>query len=258
MVKAGTGLPILAGMGVVSSVIVLPFLLVVPVPTASVWPILVLSVALHAGYKVCLAEAYKSTDFSKAYPLARGLVPLFAAVLSYLALNQIPSAGQLAAISVIVCGTIGLVLDRVSFRMRTHSLMAALATSMLVAGYSVADARGARGGSGWSSFAAWLIVIDSLTFLAVARLIRGPELWAECGAAKTQTIIAGVLGVVAFAVFVWALSYNPVASVTGFRECSVLFAAAIGMLFLRERFTATKLVCIGLITIGLTAVAALK
>ncbi len=258
MVKAGTGLPILAGMGLVSAAVTLPFLLVVPFPSAAVWPVLVLSVALHAGYKICLAQAYRSTDFSKAYPVARGLVPLFAAGLSYVLLDQLPGPGQVVGVGVIVCGTLGLMLDRVSSPIGGQSLLAALTASMMVAGYSVADAWGARAGAGWSSFTAWLIVIDSLTFLAVARLIRGPKLWSECAAAKTPTLIAGVLGVVAFAVFVWALSYNPVASVTAFRECSVLFGAVIGVLFLRERYTASKLVCVCLIATGLVAIGALK
>jgi hypothetical protein len=75
IVKVGNGLPILAGMGLVSAAVTLPVLLFVPVPSASVWPILLLSLALHAGYKVSLAQAYNSAEFSKAYPVARGLVP---------------------------------------------------------------------------------------------------------------------------------------------------------------------------------------
>jgi drug/metabolite transporter (DMT)-like permease len=103
-----------------------------------------------------------------------------------------------------------------------------------------------------------LIVIDSLAFLAVARLVDGPRLWSAWAGARNQTIIAGLLGVTAFAVFVWALSTNPVASVTAFRECSVLFGALIGMTLLRERFTPRKLACVGLIAAGLIGIAILK
>jgi drug/metabolite transporter (DMT)-like permease len=258
IVKRGTGLPILAGMGVVSSVVALPFLLFVPLPPGSVWLILLLSVALHAAYKISLARAYASADFSKAYPLARGLVPLFAAALSYLWLNQLPGVGQSAGIVAIVCGAVGLVVDRVSFQLQVRSLLAALGASLMVAGYSVVDAWGAHSSVGWASFTAWLIVIDSVAFLLIARLIQGPTLWSECVRAKTETLIAGMLGVTAFAVFIWALSHNPVANVTAFRECSVLFGALIGMTLLKERFTLQKLCCVSLITAGLVLIAVLK
>jgi drug/metabolite transporter (DMT)-like permease len=36
-------------------------------------------------------------------------------------------------------------------------------------------------------------------------------------------------------------SFNPVANVTAFRECVVLFGALIGVTVLRERFSARKL-----------------
>jgi drug/metabolite transporter (DMT)-like permease len=251
MVKVGASLPILAGMGLVSSLVTLPFLFFVPMPSGSVWLILVLSVALHAAYKVSLARTYSSADFTRAYPLARGLVPLFAAGLSYIWLNQLPSAGQFVGIVAIICGAVGLVVDRVSLAQQLRFLLAALGASLMVAGYSVIDAWGARTGAGWQSFTTWLIVIDSLTFLWVARLIQGPSLWSECVRAKAQILIAGILGVVAFAIFLWALSYNPVANVTAFRECSVLFGAVIGMTLLRERFTPKKLFCTSLIAAGL-------
>jgi multidrug transporter EmrE-like cation transporter len=83
IVKTGSSLSVLAGMGLVSAVLTLPFLFIVPFPSNDVWPILLLSLVLHAAYKVSLALAYDKSELSRAYPLARGLVPLFATGLSY-------------------------------------------------------------------------------------------------------------------------------------------------------------------------------
>jgi drug/metabolite transporter (DMT)-like permease len=258
IVKTGRSLAILAGMGLVGSIVTLPYLFLVPMPSGSVWLILLLSVALHCAYKLSLTRAYASADFSNAYPLARGLVPLFAAMLSYFWLDQLPSTGQCWAISAIICGVIGLVVQQAASPLQPRLLPAALCAGLMVAAYSVVDAWGVRAGAGWASFTAWLIVIDSLGFLAVARLVEGPRLWSAWAAASGQTIIAGLLGVTAFAIFVWALGSNPVASVTAFRECSVLFGALIGMTLLRERFTPRKLACVGLIAAGLIGIAVLK
>jgi drug/metabolite transporter (DMT)-like permease len=256
IVKTGSSLSVLAGMGLVSAVLAFPFLFLVPVPSIEVWPILLLSLVLHAAYKVSLALAYERSELSRAYPLARGLVPLFATGLSYLLLSQLPKPMQLAGIAVIVCGAVGLSIEPKRSSLHVRTLLAA--ASVMVAGYSVVDALGTRGASGWSSFTAWLIVLDSLSFFAVARAVRGPRIWAEVRGAKGTTIVAGILGVSSFAILLWALSRNPVASVVAFRECSVLFAALIGVLILKERISPKNLLSIALVAIGLIVVATSK
>jgi drug/metabolite transporter (DMT)-like permease len=258
IVKTGSSLSVLAGMGLVSAVLAFPFLFFVAAPAMEVWLILLLSLFLHAAYKVSLALAYERSELSRAYPLARGLVPLFATLLSYILLEQLPKPMQLAGIVVIVCGAIGLSIEPKNSSSHLRTLLAAAGASVMVAGYSVVDALGTRGASGWSSFTAWLIVLDSLSFFAVARAIRGPLIWAEIRGAIWTTIVAGALGVSSFAVLLWALSRNPVASVVAFRECSVLFAALIGVLLLKEMVSYKNLLSIALVAIGLIVVATSK
>ena len=108
IVRAGSGLPILAGMGLISAALTVPFIFFVPVPPLSLWPVFALSLALHAAYKVSLAIAYEQGDLSKTYPLARGLIPICAALLSYIFLSQLPNAAQLIGIAVVSAGALGL------------------------------------------------------------------------------------------------------------------------------------------------------
>jgi drug/metabolite transporter (DMT)-like permease len=258
IVKTGSSLSVLAGMGLVSAVLAFPFLFFLPPPSTAVWPILLLSLFLHAAYKVSLALAYERSELSRAYPLARGLVPLFAAPLSYMLLQQLPKPMQLVGIVVIVCGTIGLSIEPKNSGFHLRTLLAAAGASVTVAGYSVVDALGTRSASGWSSFTAWLIVLDSISFFAVARAIRGPLIWAEIRDAIGTTIVAGALGVSSFAVLLWALSRNPVASVVAFRECSVLFAVLIGVRLLKEEVSYKNILSISLVAIGLIIVATLN
>jgi hypothetical protein len=80
LVKSGSNqITILTGMSLVAgtaAVIALPF---VSPPPAAVWPVLILSIAIHIGYKFFLARAYYLGDLGRAFPLARGTVPLVAA-----------------------------------------------------------------------------------------------------------------------------------------------------------------------------------
>jgi drug/metabolite transporter (DMT)-like permease len=256
IVKTGNSLPTLAGMGLVGAALVMPFLAFVAVPPLSLWPVLCLSLALHAAYKTNLALAYEHGDLSRVYPLARGLVPLFAAPLSYVALQQLPTPGQMLGILVVSAGVLGLALEHGGSAIKRRLLLGALGAGCMVAGYSVVDAYGTRTEAGWKSFTAWLIVLDSLAFLGTARLIRGPRLWSEFRVDTRRTFIAGGLGVCSFAVFLWALSRQPAAVVVAFRECSVLFAMLIGWFVLKERVTGWRLAAVGSIAVGLMLVAA--
>ncbi|MCL8488716.1 MULTISPECIES: EamA family transporter [Bradyrhizobium] len=258
IVKNGSGLSILAGMGLVSSVVTLPFLFLVPIPSPSTWPIILASLVLHAAYKASLAVTYGSAEFGRSYPIARGCVPLFAAVFAYLALQQPPQIGQLIGIALISVGIIGLARDRVHGSIDRRAFAAAVLAAAMVAAYSVVDAAGTRQAAGWASFTAWIIVLDSLVFLLVAAIRRGKVLFAEIRTAYVSVVIAGLLGLTSFAVFLWALSRNPIANVVAFRECSVLFASLIGIVVLKEKATLWRATCAALIASGLVWIAMLK
>jgi drug/metabolite transporter (DMT)-like permease len=257
IVKTGSGLSTLAGMGIVSAALTLPLLFFLDVPPLSVWPVLAVSLALHSGYKASLARAYQQGDLSKAYPLARGIVPLFAASLSYVLLQQAPSAGQFIGIVIVSAGVLALATERVGASIDGRLVIAALGASLMVAGYSVVDGYGTRI-TDWASFTAWLIVLDSTLFLGIARLLRGPRLWPQMARNKGSNLAAGILGLCSFTVFVWALSRNPVAIIVAFRECSVIFATIIGASILRERISPRRLSAIGAVAGGLFLIATLR
>jgi hypothetical protein len=95
LVKSGADQMVtLAGMGTVASVAALAALPFVSLPPPAVWPVLAASVALHVGYKLCLARAYAYGDLGEAFPLARGMVPLFATAIALTTLGQVPSTGM--------------------------------------------------------------------------------------------------------------------------------------------------------------------
>src|SRR4051812_25802043 len=128
LVKSGdSGLMVLTGMCLVSAVAagaVLPF---VTVPPASVWPVLAGSILLHSGYRLSLVQAYAHGDLSQAYPLARGLVPLFATVLAFMVMGQLPAGGQLVGIGIVSLGLIGLAAETLRDGVRSRLLLAAAA-----------------------------------------------------------------------------------------------------------------------------------
>ena len=71
-----------------------------------------------------------------------------------------------------------------------------------------------------------------------------------------MTVIGGTLSAAAYAIALWAMTKAPIALVSALRETSVLFAAVIGMVALREpvlpvRIAAGALVLAGVVLLRL-------
>ncbi|MFL5084043.1 MAG: EamA family transporter [Xanthobacteraceae bacterium] len=256
LVKSGADQMVtLAGMGMVASLAAVAALPLVPVPPPAVWPVLAVSVALHVGYKLCLSRAYAHGDLGEAFPLARGMVPLFATVIALTTLGQVPSTGQALGIGAVSAGILAVMLDRQT-QANWRLWMAAAGAGLAVAGYSVLDAYGIQVFGDWLGFTAWLIVIDNIVFLATSRLARGAALWRHLGAMKGRVLASGALGLASFCVFLWALSRGPVGAVSALREVSMLFAIGLGALLHQEALSAARLAGALLMVLGVVAIAA--
>ncbi|MFL5042766.1 MAG: EamA family transporter [Xanthobacteraceae bacterium] len=256
LVKSGADQMVtLAGMGMVASLAAVAALPLVPVPPPAVWPVLAVSVALHVGYKLCLSRAYAHGDLGEAFPLARGMVPLFATVIALTTLGQVPSTGQALGIGAVSAGILAVMLDRQT-QANWRLWMAAAGAGLAVAGYSVLDAYGIQVFGDWLGFTAWLIVIDNIVFLATSRLALGAALSRHRGAMKGRVLASGALGLASFCVFLWALSRGPVGAVSALREVSMLFAIGLGALLHQEALSAARLAGALLMVLGVVAIAA--
>lgn len=259
IVKSGPNrIALLAGMGMVASAVVACALPFVSFPSAAAWAVIAVSVVLHVGYKFALVKAYSYGDLGQAFPLARGLVPLFATAIAFVLLGEMPSGLQMAGIAIVSAGLLWMANEAVRGGIDRRIFVAACAAGFTVAGYTALDAYGTRLAQDWAGFTAWLIVADCSAFLLLAYLMAGNNLWAELVRFRKPVLLTGMLGVASFSVFLWALSRAPVGPVSALRESSVLFAALIGMLLLGERASMARIGGAGLIAVGLVIIAALR
>ena len=241
----------LAGMNMFSTCVALAVLPFVDLPEGGVWLVLLLSVLLHNAYKIGLARLYREGELSHAYPLARGMCPILAALAAFLLLDEAPTALQLLGIGLISSGILAMRFDADGIRPSLMLVLMAFLTGLMVAAYTVLDAYGIRLARDWKSFLAWLMFLDGLAFVFLITLIRGRLLWTTVGREWRTTLISGSLGVIAFSVFLWALSRGLTGAVAALRETSVLFAGLIGILIYKERCSARKMAGILLITLGI-------
>jgi drug/metabolite transporter (DMT)-like permease len=228
---------------------VIPF---VPLPDVAAWKFAAASAAIHFGYYVTLAHAYRTGDLSFAYPLMRGTAPLLTTLLGIVFLRELPSAQVALGILLISLGIVAIAFAR---RGR-HSPAAtgwALANAAIIALYTLVDGAGARASGHPLAYVAWLTFLECLPFLGWIAVHRGPAAGRYVARGWRRGLLGGFGSVAAYGIVLWAMTRAPVASVAALRETSVLFAALIGALWLKEGFGIRRLAGAASVVLGVAA-----
>jgi drug/metabolite transporter (DMT)-like permease len=235
MLKSAAGDPTLDTALIVagSSVVALAVLPFVAVPDVAAWKFMALSALIHFGYYITLAGAYHRGDLSFAYPLMRGVAPLIVTLLGVLFLGEHPGLQTLAGIGLISAGIIVIAW----FASGRHPLAAAswaLANAAIIASYTLIDGAGVRASGSAAGYVSWLIFLEGLPFLAWILARRGSAAVRYMGPRWRRGIAGGAASLAAYGIVLWAMTRAPVAVVAALREVSVLFAALMGSLVLKE------------------------
>lgn len=206
---------------------------VLPAPLMASWPFIGLSAVLQVIYCLALVRAYREGLLAEAYPIARGSSPLLVTIGAlFLAHERLPMVALLGVV-LVSAGIFGIALG--SRRIAARSLAAALGAGVMIAAYTLADGLGSRRSGDPIAYAAWEFAVQgaamTATFLAVRR--AGPKI--SMAAETAQSVLAGVLSLIAYGVVIWALSRAPMGQVSALRETGILFAMLIGVVFLKER-----------------------
>jgi len=237
MLKSAAGEPLLDTALIVagSSVVALALLPFIAFPDRAAWPYMALSATIHFAYYVTLAGAYRRGDLSFAYPLMRGVAPLIVTLLGVVFLGERPTATMLAGIALISLG----ILVIAWYAGGRHTPAAAgwaLGNALIIAVYTLVDGAGARASGNAASYVTWLIFLEGLPYLAWIGATRGRPAFAYIGSRWRRGIAGGAASLAAYGIALWAMTRAPVAVVAALREVSVLFAAGIGALVLKEGF----------------------
>ena len=196
------------------------------------------SMVIHFGYYITLAHAYRTGDLSFAYPLMRGTAPLLVAVLGMVFLRELPSAQVAIGILSSSAPASSPSPSRNATITRGPPSIGRLTNAAIIAVYTLVDGAGARASGNALSYVVWLSFLEGVFFLAWIRWQRGPASVAYIGRQWRRGLLGGLCSIAAYAIVLWAMTRAPVAAVAALRETSVLFAAIIGTVLLKEGFGA--------------------
>jgi drug/metabolite transporter (DMT)-like permease len=225
--------------------LLLPF---VPNPAPPSWPYIVLSGALHVGYCLFLVMAYRTGDFVQTYPIARGSSPLLVTLGAAVFAGERLSLGTTAAILLVAGGIMALAFEKKRFS--TASVQAALGTGCFIGAYSVTDGLGVQLSGSALGYTVWMCLLWGVGMPLVYLALREPRSWRRPAADNVQAVVAGLLSLLAYGLILWAMQRAPLGPVSALRETSVVFAALMGWLLLRQPLGLRRAMACTLIALG--------
>jgi drug/metabolite transporter (DMT)-like permease len=226
--------------------IALPFL--PPLPRVA-WPYLTVSMSIEVLYGILLAAAYRVGDLSLAYPLMRGTAPLLVAMGSVTLLGQPLSRVVWLGVVLVSLGIWIMLLDaRPQGRTRSAARLALL-NAAVIAAYTTIDGAGVRVSGEPLSYGAWIFILTGVPWLLWAAL-RYRQVKPGGRNSLVLGIIGGACSLASYTAALWAMTRAPVAAVAAIRETSILFGTLLGVLVLRERFTAARALAAATIVLG--------
>ena len=227
-------------------------LVFVPWPDAAAWPYVIASAIIHTGYNLSLVRTYGSGDLGETYPVSRGSSPVLvasgAAIFAHEALDVVSCVG----IGLVSCGILSLAFQ--DGKVRAGFVPAALTTGVLIGAYTVVDGIGVRLAGDSVAYAASMFLLWSLTMPGIYYAMRGrPPAYPT--AQTVMALAGGIVSIVAYGIVIWAMRYGAMGVVSALRETSVVYAALIGRIFLKERLTARRITSCLAIAMGAACLA---
>jgi drug/metabolite transporter (DMT)-like permease len=220
-----------------------------PAPARESWPWLAVSAGVHILYFAFLANAYHWGDLSYAYPIMRGGGPVIVALLGALVFGEVLPLLPSLGVGLVCAGIIGFA----SGRAHPRATAFAVGNALVIAAYTLIDAKGARASGSPVAYALWFFVANGIVLYLWAGVRRGAAVPRHLAAHAGRILVGAALTTGSYGVALWAMTRAPVALVAVLRETAVIFGAFIAHFWLKEKLTRRRLVATGAVMLGLVA-----
>ena len=232
-------------------IIFTPLVLTVPFPTPYIWILIITSALLHGFYRLLVIFSYNYGDLSFIYPIARGSSSLLLAIISLIYLTDKISLWGFIAI-MIVCMGLFLISysDRLKFNYSAFGL--GVLTAIMITTYTLVDGIGVRHSSNPYSFLYWMLLLNGTPALIASFFFKNNGLRIVNKNLVLTGVAFGILAPLAYGLAVWCMQFLPIAYVSSIREISIIFAALIGLIILKEKTASKRIIPSIFVVIGIS------
>ena len=232
----------------------LPFVFFVPLPHGH-WGGVIVAVLVHWIYQFSMIKALHRGDLSLVFPVMRGCSPILTAILAFAVLKEELSAlsvfGLMIASTAIIVFALPTATDHKQRKLDAAALFWAGLTAVGIALYSVVDASVARQIPETMTFVVWLFLLDWIGITAVMLYTRRGRVWTSVRPQLKNGFFGGFVGAISYGAAIFAFTMMDTALVTALRETSVVFAALLGYLYLKEGFGLRRIAAAAALAAGL-------
>jgi len=245
----------------IGAVMYLPGLFLIGMPPREIWHFALISAGLEAAYFLTLSLAYKNSDFSLVYPMARGTAPAFLLLWSLLFLHEkLTGLGLLGLLMIIggliLSGASSLIQNRKNIP-NIKGIAAALGTALFISMYTFVDGSAVKRGPAL----AYGILMFTLVPIWLTPIVLRKYGWSQVvGEWKNQPVrflMIGFLGVASYLIALYAYSFAPISYSGAIREVSVVLGALAGWYFLGEKMGPVRVIGALIIFSGILVIALL-
>ena len=247
----------LSAMGIktlVQSIIFIPFVFFVPLPTGITWFFIIVSIVIHNYYFITLGISYNKGDLSYVYPISRGCSPIFITIFSLLLLQDKVSLAGWIGILIACFGLILLTFNDIKNKINLDVLKLALIISFTICLYTLCDAAGVRSVNNSFSYIVWLFVLDGWLIFFYVYYKNKNDLLNIHLRGFGLIILASIMSFSGYSIIIWSMNYVEVGYVSSIREASIIIATLFGFVFLKERFSLKRAVSAVIFFLGISVI----
>ncbi len=215
-------------------------------------PIILLSAILHTCYNITLFKTYEIGQLSSSYAIARGTAPLVIFVISFTLFDAKISNNQTAGIILICTGlfTYGLLqLRRNHSHFREFTLASLI--GLFIALYSLIDSFGTKITGNALSFLGIMALFNRVFLFLYLYIFEKNFLPRLISGFERRFILGGMISFTCYIIVLAAYMHLPVVIVSTIRETSIVFAVALGVVFLKEKLGWDKVALVTVVLSGL-------
>ena len=236
------------------SIIFIPIIFFIPFPSGITWYFIIGSVILHNIYFINLGNSYNRDDLTLIYPIARGCAPVFVAIFSLIILKEKISFEGSVGILLVSIALFILAAEHFKKKFNFYVFRVSVFIAVLISIYTLFDALGVRSSKNSFVYIAWIFFLEGwLTFAYVyfkkknkPYKLRSKEFKLIC--------IGSLLSFSAYGIILWSFKYMQAGYVASLRESSIIFATILGLFFLKEKVSKTRILSACIFFIGVVLI----
>ena len=241
-------------MNLFQSIVFIPLVFLVPLPSDITWYFIFGSVILHNVYFITLGQTYNKDDLTIIYPIARGCAPVFVAILSLIILKEKISWIGTFGIIIVSSGLLLLTAEHYKKKFNLHVLKISIFIALVISIYTLFDAAGIRSAKNSISYIIWIFFLEGWVTFGYVFLRKKNEVFKTNKKEYILISLCSLMSFVAYGIVMSAFKYIPTGFVASLRESSIIMATLLGLFFLKEKISLIRIISACIFFIGVVLI----